>query len=134
MKKTIVLLLCALFLLSLTGCQGDVRSARTRSVHSEIYSQEDIEQAIEVIKSDFQKNWKGCKLLEISYAGDEYNRRFLGAEPRKENKDMIVLLSSYHVGFSGGNGSLNTNFTYEDWNWILVRTNGGEWVHADHGY
>ena len=36
-----------------------------------------------------------------------------------------MLLSSFHVDESGGDGSLNANYTYESWSWILVRANGG---------
>lgn len=46
----------------------------------------------------------------------------------------IALLSSFDVDSSGGDGSLNPNSTYNDWKWILVRTNGGQWQHVDHGY
>lgn len=46
----------------------------------------------------------------------------------------IVLLSSFDVDSSGGDGSLNPNSTYSDWKWILVRTDGGKWQHVDHGY
>ena len=48
--------------------------------------------------------------------------------------ELIVLLSSFDVDASGGDGSLNPNETYSNWNWILVRDSGGQWRHADHGY
>lgn len=48
--------------------------------------------------------------------------------------DVIVLVSTFDVGASGGDGSLNPNDTYSNWKWILVRTTGGKWKHVDHGY
>ena len=53
---------------------------------------------------------------------------------RNNADEVIVLLSSFDVDSSGGDGSLNPNSTYNDWKWILVRTNGGQWQHVDHGY
>lgn len=50
----------------------------------------------------------------------------------KNQTDLDV--SSFDVDSSGGDGSLNPNSTYNDWKWILVRTNGGKWQHVDHGY
>ena len=50
----------------------------------------------------------------------------------KNQTDLDV--SSFDVDSSGGDGSLNPNSTYNDWKWILVRTNGGQWQHVDHGY
>ena len=47
---------------------------------------------------------------------------------------MIVLLSSFDVAIFGADKSLNAGDTYDDWNWILVRKDGGEWEHVDHGY
>lgn len=47
---------------------------------------------------------------------------------------MLVLLSSFDVDASGGDGSLNPNSSYEGWAWILVRSKAGQWKHVDHGY
>ena len=38
-----------------------------------------------------------------------------------------VVTENFTVDESGGDGSLNPNSTYEDWNWILVRS-GGSWT------
>lgn len=119
--------------LGLCACEGNIDNVKTHKVDSKIYSQEEILSAIEVIKKEFKKSWKGCTLTEIYYAGDEIS---------KENKEwsdvddeeVITLLSSFEVDSSGGDGSLNPNSTYDNWNWILVREKGGKWKHIDHGY
>lgn len=46
-------------------------------------------------------------------------------------KKAIVILSSFDVDLSGGDGSFNPNSTYDNWNWILVRN---DWEQVDHGY
>ena len=48
--------------------------------------------------------------------------------------EVIVLLSSFDVAIFGADKSLNAGDTYDDWNWILVRKDGGQWEHVDHGY
>ena len=71
---------------------------------------------------------------EIYYAGDDYCTDFQEFADRNNADEVIVLLSSFDVDSSGGDGSLNPNSTYNNWNWILVRTKGGKWQHIDHGY
>ncbi len=103
-------------------------------VESEIYTSDDISSAIETIKKEFDKDWKGCTLKEIYYAGDETSKDYQDWADRNDADEVIVLLSSFDVDSSGGDGSLNPNSTYDKWMWILVRTNGGKWQHVDHGY
>ena len=76
----------------------------------------------------------GGDITEIYYAGDDYCTDFQEFADRNNADEVIVLLSSFDVDSSGGDGSLNPNSTYNNWNWILVRTKGGKWQHIDHGY
>ena len=134
MKKIVCIMLCILLVFSLSACGGDVSEVNTHNVNSEIYSQEDINDAIDTIKKEFKRNWEGCTLTEIYYAGDDSSKDHQDWADRNNADEVIVLLSSFDVGAFGGDGSLNPNSTYSDWNWILVRTNGGHWQHVDHGY
>ena len=103
-------------------------------VESEIYSQEDISLAISTITKEFKVGWSGCTLTEIYYAGDDVSAEYQGWADRYDADEVIVLLSSFDTDYPAGNSGLNSDFTYKDWNWILVRTSGGEWKHVDHGY
>jgi len=134
MKKFICTIISVLLVLGLCACGGKVDGARTHDVASEIYSQQDISSAIDTIKREFKNKWSGCTLTEIYYAGDEYSKKHQDWADRNNADDVIVLLSSFDVDSSGGDGSLNPNSTYDNWNWILVRTSGGSWKHVDHGY
>lgn len=134
MKKTIGAILCLLFVLCLSACGGKVSDAKTHNVESELYSQQDIAAAIDVIKREFKSNWKGCSLTEIYYAGDDKLAAYQDRTERNNADEAIVLLSSFDVDSSGGDGSLNPNSTYDNWMWILVRSSGGQWWHVDHGY
>lgn len=134
MKKLISIVICIVLVLSLTACGGSIKEAKTYDVESEIYTKEDITAAIETIKKEFKSNWRGCSLKEIYYAGDDIVNAHQDWADRNNADEVIVLLSSYYVGSNGGDGSLNQDYTYTNWNWILVRTSGGKWVHVDHGY
>ncbi|MDE6659884.1 MAG: hypothetical protein K2K01_07210 [Eubacterium sp.] len=135
MKKICCLLIGFVMIFSFSACScncGNVENVNIKTVESKIYSQEDIDDAIQTILTEF-KNWNGCTLTEIYYVGDEdmkdqvYTDIYGGDE-------AIVLLSSFDVDSSGGDGSLNRNSTYDNWMWILVRDKGGNWKHVDHGY
>lgn len=100
----------------------------------QMYSQEEINSAIDVIKKEFKRDWNGCTLKEISYTGDKVSKEHQEFAERYNADEAIVLVSTFDVDESGGDDSLNPNSTYTDWNWILVRKNGGKWKHVDHGY
>ena len=135
MKKLIPVILCVLLLFSLCACnRGKIDDVKMPFMESEIYSQEDISLAISTITEEFKKEWSGCTLTEIYYAGDDVSAEYQDWADRHNADEVIVLLSSFDVDSSGGDGSLNSNSTYDNWSWILVRTAGGEWKHVDHGY
>jgi len=134
MKKVIIFLVCTVMTLSLCACGGNVKNVNVVDVESEIYTSDDINSAIETIIKEFDKKWKGCTLKEIYYAGDEISPNYQDWADRNNAEEVIVLLSSFDVDSSGGDGALNPNSTYTGWNWILVRNNGGQWRHVDHGY
>ena len=134
MKKIIYIMFCVLFVFTLGACGENSDQIKTRYVASEIYSDEDIDAAIDVIKKEFENGWKGCTLTEIYYAGDDISKEHQDWADRNNADEVIVLMSSFDVDSSGGDGSLNPDTTYDDWNWILVRTKDGQWQHVDHGY
>ena len=134
MKRFLSLLLAAVLLLALAACGGNVKDVQTKAVASEMYTQNDIDAAIDVIKKDFSRSWKGCTLTEISYAGDDVSREHQDWADRNNADEVLVLTSTLDVDESGASPSLNPGQTYTRWMWILVRTNGGTWQHVDHGY
>ncbi len=133
-KKTVCVMLCMLLIFSLSGCGGTVKDVNTHPVESELYSEEDIETAMDTVKKEFKRDWSGCTLTELYYAGDDRSKNHRDCADRNGAEEVLVLYSSFDVDSSGGDGSLNPNSTYSDWNWILVRTNGGKWQLVDYGY
>lgn len=134
MKKYLSMILLCMMILGLCACGGNTDNVKTHKVDSAIYSQEDISSAIEVIKKEFKSSWKGCTLTEVYYAGDDISKAHKDWADRNNANEVIVLLSSFDVDSSDGDDSLNPNSTYDNWKWILVRKNGNQWKHVDHGY
>jgi hypothetical protein len=136
MKRIIGIFIGMAMIFGLSACGDNTENVITHEVASNVYSQEDINKAIETITNEFDEEWTdiGCTLTEIYYAGDEVSSKYQSWAERNDADEVIVLLSSFDVDDSGRDGSLNPNCTYDGWNWILVRTNGGQWKHVDHGY
>jgi hypothetical protein len=132
-RKIIALTLIVLMMFSLCAC-GNVSNVKILPFESESYTDAEINDAINVIKSYFRKNFNGCTLTEITYAGDEYSKNHQDFATRNNAEQALVLISSFDTGESGGDGSLNPNDTYGGFLWILVRNSGGKWRHVDHGY
>ena len=134
MKQLIAFILALVCVIGLVACGGNVKNVKITDYSSEIYSDAEIENAIDVAIDYFEKNFEGCTLTEITYLGDDKLDDWQEFAERNNADDVMVLVSSFSVGASGGDGSLNPNSTYTNWKWVLVRTDGGKWKHVDHGY
>lgn len=134
MKKFMAVVLVLVGMLGLVACGGNTKNVKITDYSSEIYSDAEIDSAIDVAIDYFEKYFDGCTLTEITYLGDDELDDFQEFAERNNADDVIVLISDFEVDASGGDGSLEPNSTYTDWNWILVRTDGGQWEHVDHGY
>ena len=132
--KKLTLVLALICVIGLVACGGNVKNVKITDYSSKIYSDEEIQNAIDVAINYFEKNFEGCTLTEITYLGDDKLDNWQEFAERNNADDVMVLVSSFNVGASGGDGSLNPNSTYTNWKWVLVRTNGGKWEHVDHGY
>lgn len=134
MKRILCLALTMLVLLSFTGC-GKISSTMAITCDtSEIYSTSDIHDAMDVVRSYFRRNFRGCTMTELGYAGDEKWSAMEGWAAQYNAQEAIVLVSTYESGRSGGDGSLNPNDVYRNYKWILVRNANGQWEHKTHGY
>lgn len=135
MRKIAFLLSLFTLLLTLCACGGDVSKVNvTIPNDSSLYSADEIKDAIDVAMDYFKKEFDGCTLTEITYAGDETSADFAEWAQRIDGDDVIVLVSSFYVDETGGDGSLNPGSIYTKWMWIMARQKGGRWQHVDHGY
>ena len=90
---------------------------------SDIYSRQDMTEAIDLIKEEFN-SWDGCKLYSINYTDDDLCQREL-EYCNTLAEECIVFRMQFRSPIFGG-GGWNENFRY-DWSWYLARTKGGEW-------
>ena len=135
MKRSVSLLLGILLMLSFAACsRGSTRGLQTKIGSSDVFSQEDIQSAIEIVTDFFRKEFEGCTLKTLEYSeeltlddAEEWAQQY-------EAQQAIVLISSFYVAPNGGDGSLNTDSTYENWQWILVRNTGENWTLKTWGY
>lgn len=134
MKRTLSATLLFTAMLTLSGCSSNIKDVKIIDVDSEIYSESEINSAIDTVKEYFKSNFEGCTLTMLKYAGDDRNEASDIWAKRHDAEKAIILLSSFDVDSSGGDGSLNPNSKYDNWQWILVENESGTWEHVDHGY
>ncbi|MBQ3938547.1 MAG: hypothetical protein II724_04295 [Clostridia bacterium] len=112
---------------------GSTENVRIIPKESELFTEEEIEAAIEVVLADFRAGWWGCTLTEIGYAGDDKVRKYQPYSPWTNGERMMILVSSFEVAEHGADLSLDPG-TWTGWQWILVQQEDGSWVLVDSGY
>ena len=132
MKKIFSLFLIFALILSLTSC-GTLNFVDIEEFTSDVYTEDDITSAMEVVLESFRGR-TDTVLLRLSYIGDEKLADYQDWADRNNADDVIVFLTDYYISFFSDNPIMNTGFKYEDYNYILVRSDGGEWEIVDHGY
>lgn len=105
------------------------------------FSKEKIQEAVNCVKDKFSE-FKGCTLTKIWYdekKSDSFIKGYMtsgkGSQNGVSKENVIVLLSEFKVDSAGGDGSLEPNSTYSDWNWILIKdSKTNKWRVDDWGY
>ncbi|MFR4163783.1 MAG: DUF4829 domain-containing protein [Paraclostridium sordellii] len=143
MKKLIFFMGIFLIVFSLVGCNqaGKTDNIKVNIGEYEKFSEKEINQAIDSVKVKF-KGFKGCKLTDIWYdekKSDKLTQDYMeyggGKENHTKKENVIVFLSKFEVGSEGGDGSLEPNSTYTDWQWVVIRDNKtGKWKVNQWGY
>lgn len=128
----VILLMCCL--LSACGGGGNASEVQVITGKSEIFTQGEIESAMEVAMNYFRKEFDGCTMTKIEYIESRSQAASVEWAQQYGADEAIVLYSGFDVDASGGDGSLNPNSTYNNWQWILTRDEGGEWVLRTWGY
>lgn len=143
MKKILAFIFFMLIMFSLIALKqvGKTDSVSVNIEKSNKFSEVEINNAISCVKNKF-KGFKGCTLKDLWYdeeKSNEFIKGYLsngrGSVNGVKSENVIVLLSNFDVDSSGGDGSLNPNSTYSNWNWILIRdSKTGKWRVDDWGY
>ncbi len=137
MLKKFILLLCIIF--SICSCNNNSRdiSQITKTIpNSTIYTKQDIENAMNVV-TDYFKNAEGfqyCTLTELYYDEKISSEESAAWAEQYEAEQAIVLLSKFDVGSSYKSGGLEANHTYQNFKWVLVRSEQELWTLETWGY
>ena len=142
MKIIVSVIIAVISVFQLIGCGSKTASEVTIDYgHSEIYSQEDMDAAIQLIKDEFSK-WDGCELHKIAYSSDDecnadniaWMNDLEAANDAKETfSQCIMFTSEFHSPKIGG-GAWNPDQEYTGWEWWLARSDGGPWKLMTWGY
>ena len=133
MKKIVSLLLVLCLLL--TGCGGgNISGVQVAIGESACFTREEIEQAMDVAMDYFRREFDGCTMTAIRYDESKSYAQSLEWAQTYGTEEAIVLYSDFDVDASGGDGSLNPNSTYRNWQWVLTRNGGGKWNLRTWGY
>ena len=89
-----------------------------------LFGENSIKEAFDVIEKKFAKDFEGCILTEFRYDEDVENRFAEEIEKyhKENNQELIVVLSIFDTDEKGGDGGVNPNATYTNWQWHLVKT------------
>ncbi len=113
MKKLLAVSLTIMILGTLGGCgKQDTQEPPKVEIdygNSELYTQEDMDAAIQVIEAEFA-TWEGCELHSLAYGGDaacsDENIEWLNGLEMKEQTEpftqCILFSSSFHSPWSSG--------------------------------
>ena len=132
--KRILYLLLAFAVLFLCACGGDISGVEKESTPSQQYDQRDIDLAMREVTAYFKQNFEGCELLTLTYDEKFSQSRASGWAEHYKAEQVIVLISSFYVRPGGGDGSLEQDETYENWQWILTRSGPDKWKLQNWGY
>ena len=89
---------------------------------------------MDVVKDYFKKEFRGCSLKKLNYDEEFSQSRSDAWAEQYGAEQAIVLTSTFYVSLFGGDGSLNPNSIYDNWQWVLTRDRGGEWELRTWGY
>ena len=124
------------------GSSGDAASGEASSVTvdygtSDLYTRADMDEAVALINEEFA-GWEGCEMHSIRYAGDEAdtaeNVEWLTELGNGEAyTECMEFLTDFHSPVEAY-GAWEPDMEYEDYQWWLARTDGGDWELLSWGY
>ena len=97
-----------------------------------VYTEEEIQAAMDVVTAKFNKDFTGCELLRLEYIEGKYLSDYEHYAKRCAVDRVIVLESDFYAG-PDASSSLNQDHTYHNWKWILI-DDGSGWTVWTNGY
>lgn len=114
--------------------EGNTKNAEIVIGPSAIYREEEIQSAMDVVLKEFRDF--PATLNKLWY--DEEKSRDAGEEWAEvyHADEAVVLYSNFktYKGRRAFHNGFDSDFEYQNWTWILVRTDHGEWQLKNWGY
>lgn len=137
MKKLRVIILFLCIIVFISGCSNNTANVKIDLGKSDIYTQEDLEEAANIVLNEI-KTWESVTVVyTISYCGDEASAKQLDYCNSLSDKGYVqcaLFESSFKSAGEDKSGGFNPNDVYEGWQWYLARTDGGQWELIMWGY
>ncbi len=138
MKKFSVVLIALVVLFAgyyvYTTFAGPFSGMTVDYAQSDLYSNQDIDAAIAVVKDEFKHFLGGrCKMTAIRYVGDEEAIKELERLGHANYDACMVLASDFHTP-KFDSEAFEPDREYKNWKWILCRKSGGDWLLVGYGY
>lgn len=128
MKKFLKIFVVIMVVISLSGC-GITFTARKVYDKSEIYSKEEIREAMDVVFNEFS-DFEGAVLLKLEY-DEEFSNKQMKFNTGQYNCDEAIVLRSKFLSLVKAEGK---KWNIVKWDWILVRNEGENWEFKSCGY
>lgn len=121
-------------LFKLNNKDENIKNAEIVIGNSEIYSKEEIKNAIDIVLVKF-KNFPAT-LNKIYYDEEKSQKESNNLAEQYNANEVIVLYSNFktYSGTKAINDGFNPNSEYTNWAWILTRSNYCEWQLITWGY
>lgn len=141
MKKAIVLpVILIAFILVFSACSKTKTNALYLDIGgSEIYSQEELSEAVDVIKNNLSDGRIIDSILRIKYCGDTVSQDNLDYcnilnDGSAEYTNCAVFETDFITTSNAGEEGFNENDTYYDFMFYLAKTDDGNWKIVTSGY
>ena len=128
MRKFLKIFVVIMVVISLSGC-GITFAARKVYDKSEIYSKEDIREAMNVVFDEFS-GFEGAVLLKLEY-DEEFSNKQMRFNTKQYDCDEAIVLRSKFLSLVKAEGK---KWNIVKWDWILVRCEGENWEFKSCGY
>lgn len=134
MKKSRIIALLFVIMILVSGCAKNTDNVKIDLGKSEIYSQEDLKSAAEVILKEIRSRKHIKQVYKISYCGDEYDASLIAGSLNKDYTQWVVFESSFKTSSSDKYEGFKPDSNYDGWEWCIARTDNGKWELKMDGY
>ena len=124
---SVLLIVSVVLYLTFNYRKGNVKNAEIIIGDSQIYTKEEIQSVIDIVLDRFAMF--PAKLYKIWYDEEKSLKESEKWKEQYNADEVIVLYSNFktYPGKQSLNKGFNSNFEYENWNWVLVRKNKEKW-------